>query len=91
MSSDVVVEQLIFGGRYSGEPVPPGSLLAYEETVEQPRRSRVVHHLGEILAADLVDVVDSDICGNDVVARRPMRSLPLDALRRPASQPIVRL
>ena len=79
------VERLMLVRRDRVVPVAP--LLERgvgEQPVDQALRAGVVQHLGQVLAAHQVDVVDPQVGGHDLVTRRTAGPGPLDDPRRSA-------
>ena len=97
--ADRLVEGLVLRRRHLGVPVASaGRDLARrsstaartteEQRVEDAGRGHVEEDLGEVLAADQVDVIDAQVDGRHLVAGGAARSLPLDHLGQATSQPV---
>lgn len=88
MTDDLVVELLKLELSDLNEPVRAVAAISYEKTVEESCGARVQQNLGQVLAADEVDPVDTEIRRDCIIPRRTLRSFPLDPPWRPTTKSI---
>jgi hypothetical protein len=82
---------MLVGCHLSVPVATPDPVGTAQKPLEQEPRRRVDHDFREVLAADEVDVINSQIYGGYLVAGRAVRSLPLDHDRAASSQAVGRL